>query len=341
MDTLPLLDLSRLHGIPPDRSAFLGDLRSAARDTGFFYLTGHGLDAETSGALMALARRFFALPEAEKLAVEMIHSPHFRGYSRPGAELTRGKPDWREQFDIAAEREAVWRSGDPAWLRLQGPNQWPAALPGLRAALIEWQSALTVIAIRLLKAFAEALGQAPEAFAPIYAGAPNQHIKIIRYPGRAMTGGDQGVGAHKDSELLTLLLQDGQDGLEVEVEEGRWIKAPPRDGTFVVNIGELLEVASNGYLRATTHRVVAPPPGRERFSIAFFLGARLDARTPLLDLPPDMAAQAHGPASDPANPLLRHAGENYLKGRLRSHPDVAARYYGEARVQALLAVSPG
>ncbi|SFK22388.1 isopenicillin N synthase family dioxygenase [Methylocapsa palsarum] len=335
MNSLPLLDLSRLGGSPRDREAFLADLRSAAREAGFFYLSGHGLGAQVCQTLFAEARRFFALPEAEKLAVEMIRSPHFRGYSRPGAELTRGKPDWREQFDIGAEREAVWRSGDPAWLRLQGPNQWPDSLPELRAALLGWRGALTEVSIRLLRAFAEALGQDREAFAPIYAGAPNQHVKIIRYPGGDGASGDQGVGAHKDSELLTLLLQDDQDGLEVEVEEGRWIKAPPRAGTFVVNIGELLELASNGYLRATMHRVVAPPPGRERFSIAFFLGARLDARTPLLDLPLELAAQAHGPASDPANPLLRHAGENYLKGRLRSHPDVAARYYASGHADKL------
>ncbi len=96
----------------------------------------------------------------------------------------------------------------------------------------------------------------------------------------------------------------------------------------MVNIGELLELASNGYLKATLHRVVSPPPGISRLSCAFFIAARLDATVPLLSLSPALAAQAQGPESDPTNPLFYQVGENVLKGRLRSHPDVAARHYG-------------
>lgn len=106
----------------------------------------------------------------------------------------------------------------------------------------------------------------------------------------------------------------------------------PRPDTFVVNIGELLELASNGYLRATVHRVETPPAGTDRLSIAFFLGARLDAVVPLYPLTAELAAEARGPASDPDNPLFRDVGLNYLKGRLRSHPDVAERFYPEAIV---------
>ena len=128
--------------------------------------------------------------------------------------------------------------------------------------------------------------------------------------------------------LLTFVLQDDTGGLQVETEKG-WVEAVPRPGTFVVNIGELLELASNGYLKATVHRVVSPKVGRDRYSVAFFLGARLDATVPLLDLPPALAAEAKGPASDPENPLFRNVGANYLKGRLRSHPDVAQRHHAD------------
>lgn len=64
----------------------------------------------------------------------------------------------------------------------------------------------------------------------------------------------------------------------------------PVPGTFVVNIGELLEPASNGDLRANVHRVTTPPAGRERLSVPFFLGANLAASIPLLKLPDCMAA---------------------------------------------------
>ena len=337
-DRAPRRRSSRHRSWPPDagageRAGVLADLRQAAREIGFFYLTGHGVAAAQNEGVLAIARRFFALPDARKMAVEMIHSPHFRGYTRAGRELTRGRPDWREQFDIGAERECDWRAGDPAWMRLQGPNQWPQDLPELRDALLGWQAAMTAVAVRLLRAFAEALGQSPDVFEPIYRSAPNQHIKIIRYPGRddasdAAASG-QGVGPHKDSGFLSFILQDDVGGLEVEAESGVWIEATPRAGAFVVNIGELLELASNGYLRATVHRVSAPPLGRERLSAAFFLGASHEATTPLLALPAELGAEAKGPESDPDNPLFQHAGVNYLKGRLRSHPDVAGRHYGE------------
>ncbi|MBR0645502.1 isopenicillin N synthase family dioxygenase [Plastoroseomonas hellenica] len=325
---LPLLDLRRLDGDAATRAGFLAELRAAARDVGFFYLAGHGVDPALEAAVVAEANRFFALPDADKLAVQMVHSPHFRGYNRAGQELTRGQQDWREQFDIHAEREPWPQTpGAPAWTRLQGPNQWPAAQPGLRTALLAWQAALTQVAIRVVSAFAEALEQSPDALAAIYDGSPNQTMKIIRYPGRDAAESDQGVGAHKDSGLLTLLLQDAVGGLQVQGRDG-WIDAVPVPGTFVVNIGELLELASNGYLRATVHRVVSPK-GRDRLSVAFFLGARLDATVPVLTLPPHLAAEATGPTADPDNPLFRNVGENYLKGRLRSHPDVAQRHHAD------------
>jgi isopenicillin N synthase-like dioxygenase len=325
---LPWLDLSRLDGPTTDHQNFLADLRKAAHDVGFFYLTGHGIAAKQCEEVLAVACRFFALPEAAKLEVEMIRSPHFRGYTRAGQELTRGRPDWREQFDINSERVPLWRPGAPAWMRLQGPNQWPRSLPELRPALLGWQAAMIKVAIRLLRALAETLGQSPDFFEPIYRDAPNQLIKIIRYPGSAPAADGQGVGAHKDSGFLTFVLQD-TEGLEIEAQDGSWIKARPLQNSFAVNIGELLELATSGYLRATVHRVVLPPPGAERLSVAFFFGAQHDATVPLLTLPAALAADTRGVKSDPDNPLFQHVGTNYLKGRLRSHPHVAKRHYSD------------
>jgi isopenicillin N synthase-like dioxygenase len=333
ISTLPLLALSRLDAGPLARAAFLRELRATARDVGFFYLVGHGIKVAEMAAVRDAARQFFALPDADKLAVEMINSPHFRGYTRIGREITRGKPDWREQFDIHAERPALPQDdGAPAWRRLQGPNQWPASPPGFRETLLGWQARLTEVAIGIVRALVESLGQPADALDEIFADAPNQAMKIIRYPGVAEGRDDQGGGPHKDSGLLTLVLQDAERGLQVETAQG-WIDAAPIPGAFVINIGELLELASNGYLKATRHRVVSPPSGAERISVAFFLGARLDATVPLLALPPALAGEAHGPASDPQNPLFREVGQNYLKGRLRSHPDVAEKYYAHLGVR--------
>lgn len=326
---VPVLDLDRLEQGASERRTFLFDLRTAARDVGFFYLSGHGISALEIADVLDASRRFFALPEADKLTIEMVKSPQFRGYTRAGGELTKGKADWREQLDIGVERPSIAQApGVPVWTRLQGPNQWPAALPELKPALLAWQARATAVAIRLLRAFALSLDQPQDAFDPIFADEPNHRMKIVRYPGRDATGDDQGVGAHKDGGFLTLLLQDENKGLQVEYD-GSWVNVDPIPQALVVNIGELLELASNGYLRATVHRVVTLPPGVERISVPFFFSARLDATIPLLTLPEELAAEARGPASDPENPLFRDVGTNVLKSRLRSHPDVARRHYAD------------
>jgi len=96
----------------------------------------------------------------------------------------------------------------------------------------------------------------------------------------------------------------------------------------VVNIGELLEVATGGYLRATRHRVLAPQPGTDRVSIPYFVNPALDARIPIIDLPPALAARSRGVEADPSNPIFNTYGENAWKSRTRAHPDVAELHHG-------------
>ncbi|MBI5132705.1 MAG: isopenicillin N synthase family oxygenase [Rhodopseudomonas palustris] len=337
--TLPILDLTRFGAVGAQRDAFLQDVRSAAFGPGFFYLVGHGISDRLIHDVLTASRNFFSLPDADKLAIEMANSPHFRGYTRAGLEFTRGAADWREQLDIGAEREAFpFGRSAPAWTRLQGPNQWPDALPELKPLMLRYQQEVTALAIKVLRVFAAALDQPEDVFEPIHAPSPHQLIKIIRYPGRDATESDQGVGAHKDSGFVTILLQDTVAGLQVETDDG-WIDAPPLPGSFVVNIGEILELASNGTLRANVHRVVTPPAGTDRLSVAFFLGARLDATVPVLALPPSLAPHARGITQDPNNPLFREVGRNYLKGRLRSHPDVARRHHADLLED--FAIEPG
>ncbi len=327
---LPTLDFSQFQGPPPVRQAFLAALREALHDHGFFYVTGHGVDPGLIAEVTATAKRFFALPSAEKLKIEMIRSPHFRGYTPAGQERTRGQPDWREQLDINTEGLAVQMTPDmPAWRRLQGPNQWPDALPEFRPLLLAYQAEVTRLGVALLEAIAVALEQPPTAFADIFAPSPSQLLKIIRYPGRETAASDQGVGAHRDGGFVTMLLQDEVAGLRVQGRDGAWIAAPPSPGTFVINAGELLELATDGFVRAAIHDVVAPPAGVERFSIAFFLGSRPDATIPVIPLPDALKASQRGLSVDPLNPIFREVGRNQLKSRLRSHPDVARAHYAD------------
>ncbi|MGF2948309.1 isopenicillin N synthase family dioxygenase [Microbacterium alcoholitolerans] len=324
--TLPVLDLSQLDRGPVAAARFRDDLRTATRDIGFFYLTGTGIPAGLEERLHRAARAFFALPEADKLAIENVKSPHFRGYTRVGGERTKGLVDWREQIDIGPEREAV--AGGPGYRRLIGPNLWPSAQPELREVVSEWHEALSEISRRLLRAWAQSLG-ADAGYFDDHFGEPSTLIKIVRYPGTDDPEPQQGVGAHKDSGVLTLLwVEPGKGGLQVE-RDGAWVDAPPVPGAFVVNIGELLEYATGGYLRATNHRVVSPRAPHDRISIPFFFNPALDRTLPLIDLPAELARDARGVTEDPGNPIHSLYGENALKSRLRAHPDVAAIHHAD------------
>ncbi len=316
--TLPEVDLRHSPGQLRER------LREATHDVGFFYLVGHGVSAELTGRVLGAARRLFALPEAQKDAVAMVRSPHFRGYTRLGGELTGGEVDWREQIDIGPERPTVGGPGKPDYLWLQGPNQWPTGLPELPAIIAEWDTALAAVARTLLRHWAASLGSPPDVFDAAFAATPATLIKIVRYP--ATAAGSQGVGAHRDAGVLTLLLAEPcSQGLQVRPSRsGYWIDVPVRDGAFIVNIGELLELATGGYLRATEHRVNLRQSA-DRISVPYFFNPRLDAQIPTLSLPPDLATRAN-PRADPADPIFSVYGRNAWKSRLRAHPDVAAAH---------------
>jgi isopenicillin N synthase-like dioxygenase len=316
---LPEVDLRHPPGQLRER------LREVAHEVGFFYLIGHDVSAALTRRILAAARQLFALPQAEKDAVAMVHSPHFRGYTRLGGELTGGEVDWREQIDIGPERNPVGGAGKPEYLWLQGPNQWPPTLPELPEIIAEWDAALGAVARSLLRHWAASLGSPSDVFDAAFAEAPATLIKVVRYP--ATAAGSQGVGAHRDSGVLTLLLAEpGSQGLQVR--PGRkgegWIDVPARDGAFIVNIGELLELATGGYLRATEHRVNLRHAA-DRISVPYFFNPRLDAQLPTLSLPPDLAARASRRA-DPSDPIFSVYGRNAWKSRLRAHPDVAAAH---------------
>ena len=321
---LPVLDLTLLDHGPAAAAQFREQLRTATHDVGFFYLTGTGVSPGLEKRMHRTAREFFALPDADKLAIENVKSPHFRGYTRIGGERTQGAVDWREQIDIGPEREPV--AHGPDFNRLIGPNLWPAALPELREVVSEWNDHLSGVARKLLRAWALSLG-APESYFDDHFGEPATLIKIVRYPGSTEPEPAQGVGAHKDSGVLTLLwIEPGKGGLQVE-RDGTWVDAPPVPGSFVVNIGEMLEYATQGYLTATNHRVVSPRHPDDRISVPFFFNPALDQRLPLIELPPEFAAR--GVTDDPANPIHALYGDNALKSRLRAHPDVAEIWHAD------------
>jgi isopenicillin N synthase-like dioxygenase len=332
---LPELDLAPFMAAPHSARGLelVTELRDACHGPGFCYLVGHGVPPELDAAVMRVSREFFALPEAERRALSIARSPHFRGYTVLGDERTKGISDWREQLDVGAEERAeVVTRADPPWRRLRGPNQWPARLPAMQPTVLAWMRAMDRVGVAVLRALAVGLGQPLEHFDGVVLPRGDPHLKIIRYPAQPRDPGTgQGVGMHHDSGLVSFVLQDDVGGLQVELD-GELVDATPKPGTYVMNLGEMLQAATRGYLRATKHRVQSPPSGRERLSVAYFFHPRLDAVFAPIELPPELAAAARGGENlDPNDPVFATFGDNYLKIRLRSHPDVALAHYADLK----------
>jgi isopenicillin N synthase-like dioxygenase len=333
MSELPILDVSAFRSNPAadDAANFVTELRDACHGPGFAYVVGHGIDPELERNLWSESRAFFELDEAERRSLAIENSAAFRGYTILGDERTQGISDWRDQLDLGAEQLAPAADALPAWLRLRGPNQWPPSQPTMKPAVLAWMAAMDVLSLTMLRALAVGLGQPMHHFDAGFIPESDVHLKIIRYPAQ-QAGSDtgQGVGLHHDSGLLSFILQDDVGGLQVQLEDGM-VDAHPMPGAYIMNLGEMFQSATSGYLRATPHRVQSPPPGTTRHSIAYFVNPRFETVFEPLQLPSDLAAKApgnadHGIVDDRVHPLF---GDNNLKIRLRAHPDVAARHYAD------------
>lgn len=282
-DSVPVLDARLLDAGPHARARFIEALLSASRDTGAFQLehcAPHGLLADA----LDTARALFALPPEEKDALDIARSPHFRGFSR-----MRNGRDWREQLHLGRE-EPPTPGGDP--LRLQGPNLWPED-PRFRRVLLGYQHAVEAVGLRLLAAMAEGMGLP----ADVFPSAPYLITKLIHYlpqPGRDAAP-RPGIAAHCDFCWLTLLLQDSRGGLQVLCADGTWVDVEPRPDTLVVNLGELLQVATGGALVATPHRVTNRSFEAARTSLPVFVCPGLHDTVRALPVPPEWRAPRSAP----------------------------------------------
>lgn len=333
MTSLPVLDIGPFLADESTAAAtaFVHELRETLHGPGFCYLVGYKIEPETEAAVMDVAGTFFAQPEAQRLEIVNTNTPHFRGYTRLGMEHTNGTSDWRDQIDIGPEHRPVDPGPDgPVWLRVRGPNQWPDSVPAMRPTVTGWMADMGAVGTAVLRAIALGLGQPVDHFEPAMQPHPEVLVKIIRYPAQEATGeptSDQGVGLHNDSGLLSFILQDDVGGLQVQIGD-ELVDATPMPGALVLNIGEMLQIATDGYLRATKHRVVSPQAGRQRISVAYFHNPAMETTFEQIRLPPELAAESRGGANDrPDDTIFSNYGDNWLKFRVRSHPDVAAIHH--------------
>jgi isopenicillin N synthase-like dioxygenase len=286
--TIPVLDLSEWAAADgrqrADTAAALDD---ALRRTGMFLLSGHGVPAELTDRMRRQGRSFFALPAGAKqeYGVARPYDNGWRGLGALQASAVDGlvsAPDLHEAYHMGPSH----RTGDAGFDRLYYPdNKWPAELPALRDTALDYTGHMTRVALELLEVLAAVLGVERDFFTSRSARATwTQNVNW--YPALEAVGdvqeGQMRVGPHTDFGTLSLLdRQPGLGGLEVWNEEDGWFAPAFVPGTLVVNLGDLMNLWTDGRWRALRHRVLAPPasaPQEELVSLVFFFEADPDAR---------------------------------------------------------------
>jgi isopenicillin N synthase-like dioxygenase len=258
-------------------------LRRACRESGFFYVLGHGVSSALQGRLERLSRQFFDQDLETKLAIRMERGGRaWRGYFPVGGELTRGRPDQKEGLYFGAEL-GVDHPKVAARVPLHGRNLFPD-IPGFRETVLDYMDAMTGLGHVLMRGIALSLGLEPSYFADRYTRDPLVLFRIFNYPSTRDEPPDEvswGVGEHTDYGLLTILRQDDAGGLQVKSPVG-WIDAPPIPNAFVCNIGDMLDRMTGGFYRSTPHRV-RNPSRRARLSFPFFFDPNVDAEVKPID----------------------------------------------------------
>ncbi|MCR9104231.1 MAG: hypothetical protein NXI15_02995 [Gammaproteobacteria bacterium] len=259
---------------PP--SALRDTLASACAQWGFFQVSNHGIDAQLLQSALGASEAFFRLPLNDKQALSRSEAQPWGYYDR---ELTKNLRDRKEIFDAG-------HTGDVPW-----PNKVAHFAPIART----FSAAAHALAVRLSVLIAQALQLPPQPAQRLM----DQHSSFTRfnhYPvedllagTRAPAAGPLGISHHTDAGVLTILLQDGVSGLQMQ-HQGQWMDVPALPGTLTVNLGDMFQVWANDHIQAPVHRVLASTT-TERFSIAYFLNPAEDSV-----IGPLLAAESSGRA---------------------------------------------
>ena len=269
--TLPVIDLGGLFsGSMEDKARVAADLGKAARTSGFFYITGHGVPQSLIDAAFAASKEFHEKPRSFKMKYWSGFTTNHRGYvpfEENGSDFPKVM-NFNEAWDMSYEAPADHPDYIAGW-RMTGPNVWPD-IPGWKSTISGYYDAIFNLGLRMLDALALEL-DVPTEDLTRHITCPTSQLRLLRYIENDMpqTRDMTGISAHSDFECFTILLQ-GAPGLQVMNAEDVWIEAPPIPGTFIVNIGDIFETWSGGQFKSTQHRVVNT--GKERYSMPLFFG---------------------------------------------------------------------
>ena len=263
---IPVIDLSEIPASRQDVST-VDAIRMACTEVGFFYITNHGVAANLIADLLAQGKDFFALPEAGKRELQL--DQHMRGYLPLYYRSYEG-----EARAGTSHQEGFWIGHDTGLdpqRPLDGRNHWPQTLPRFQPAMLAYLESVELLSRRLLRLLASALDLPVDSLLENFI-RPTSRLKLNHYPLQRDPVSENNIGVvpHTDSGCFTILWQDNNGGLEVQNQQGDWVGAPPLAGSFVVNIGNILQYWSNGRFSSTPHRVINRNGG-DRYSIPFFV----------------------------------------------------------------------
>lgn len=270
-EAIPRLDASALALAEPEAIAAL---RVAATETGFATVYGTGISGDRVREILGLYRTFFHLPVAQKAKVDMARTGANRGWGAAGSEQVdpSANPDYKQYFDCGFTLPA----SDPrSELDVYAPNLWPDEPAAFRPEIESYYVQACDVAMGVLRALTRALGVPADYFDTAF-DAPMALLRGNYYPARPAwaTAADFGIATHTDYGCLTLLATDGSPGLEVRKRGGGWIPLSAPPGEFIINFGEMMEIWSEGRVRATPHRVIGTH--EERLSVPLFFNPSVD-----------------------------------------------------------------
>jgi isopenicillin N synthase-like dioxygenase len=283
---LPVMDLGPyLAGEPGALDQLAIQWRAACEGVGFMCLVNHGLPQAEIEKMEQEARRFHALPDAEKLEIRV--NQHQRGFIPGKATILTNsvygenkKLDSVECFVVATD----YPDSDPnvqAGKQFYSRNQWPDSLPGFQDAVESYMQQVVSLCDRLLPVWAVSLGLKEDFFAPYFGNGYN-YLRIAKYPQSPNPAEDeQGLGSHADTGFMTFLPPAKEGGLQVLDTDKTWFWPVVPEGAIILNIGWFLSRWTNDRYRATPHRVV-PPRKADRYSIACFVNTSLEAEVECL-----------------------------------------------------------